>query len=158
MHDTFERAVVILPPLEADRNSNYAVATVASAHNLGFVYPVDPYRTYHIHGRAKAANARKMTVKWVNDFHFDVQKMIEYPTYFAIMSRSAGPLAVAITVICVRFHLCRLIDFVHICMLNRIVAGMPLLLFFIRNRANRLIFLRCSTRSVFLRFHQTVCV
>lgn len=59
VHDTFERAVVILPPLEADRNSNYAVAAVASAHNLGFVYPVDPYQTCHIHGRAKAANTKK---------------------------------------------------------------------------------------------------
>lgn len=69
VHDTFERAVVILPPLEADRNSNYAVAAVASAHNLGFVYPVDPYQTCHIHGRAKAANTKKKkSITWVSFF------------------------------------------------------------------------------------------
>lgn len=68
MHDTFERAVVILPPSEADRNSNCGVATVASAHNLDFVYPVDPYQTCHIHDRAKAANAQRNTK---DNFHID---------------------------------------------------------------------------------------
>lgn len=59
VHDTFERAVVILPPSEVDRNSNYAVATVALVRNLGFEYPVDPYQTCRIHGLAKAAEYSK---------------------------------------------------------------------------------------------------
>lgn len=64
VHDTFERAVVILPPLEAGRNLNYAVATVALAHNLDFEYPVDPYQTCHIHGLAIAVNVHRQRNKF----------------------------------------------------------------------------------------------
>lgn len=55
MHGTFERVAVIRPQSEVDRNLNYAVATVALAHNLGSVYPVDPCRCRNIHGPVKAA-------------------------------------------------------------------------------------------------------
>lgn len=75
-------------------------------------------------------------------------------THFTIMSGSTRPLAIAITMIGIRFYLSRLIYFVQIRMLNRIITGMPLL--FIGYRADRLIFLRCSTHRIFLRFHQTI--
>lgn len=54
VHDTFERDVVIRLRSEVDKSLNYAVATVALAHNLGFVYPVDPYRCRSIHDQVKA--------------------------------------------------------------------------------------------------------
>lgn len=81
VHDTFERAVVIPPPSEANRNSNCAVATVASAHNLGFVYPVDPYQTCHIHGRVKAGKCTtKFENKWLNeDSHLKNESLVQMP-------------------------------------------------------------------------------
>lgn len=148
--DTFERVVVIRPQSEVDRNLNYAVATVVLAHNLGFEYPLDPYPYRNIHVQAKAENTQQnQSPSALNGNSFI--------TYFAIMSCTTRPLAVAITMIGIRFNLCRLIYFVQIiCMLNHIITSMPL--FFIRNRTNRLTFLRCSTHSVFLRFHQTIYV
>lgn len=56
MHDTFERVAVIRPPPEVERNLNYAVVTVALAHNLDFEYPVDPYQCRNIRGLAKAVH------------------------------------------------------------------------------------------------------
>lgn len=58
--DTFEHDAVIRLPLEVDKSLNYAVATVALAHNLGFVYPVDPYLYQSIHDQVKAI---------INKFH-----------------------------------------------------------------------------------------
>lgn len=68
VHDTFERDAVIRLRSEVDKSLNYAVATVALAHNLGFEYPVDPYRCRSIHGPVKAVmnQIEKKTTKSIN--------------------------------------------------------------------------------------------
>lgn len=63
VHDTFERDAVIRLRSEVDKSLNYAVATVALAHNLDFEYPVDPYRCRSIHGPVKAAINRMQNDK-----------------------------------------------------------------------------------------------
>lgn len=63
-------------------------------------------------------------------------------TYFTIiMCRTTGPLAIAIAMICVRFHLCQSIAFINTRMIDGIVNDMSGLLSIICYRTNGLIFL-----------------
>lgn len=114
VHDTFERAAVIRLPLEVNRSLNYAVAAVVLVHNLGFEYPVDPYRCRNIHDLAKAVKPTRTHRKLnIDGFLVDINHLFII-TYFAIMSRATRPLTIAIAMIGIRFHLSRMIYFVYI--------------------------------------------